>query len=163
MTEETPGAAPVREYLVLAWLAAAVAGLEAAVDEINALNVFPVADADTGTNMLVTMRATARAATRAGTEQSGTRIARAAVAAQRVDLPGAQLDPAQRMVAGVGDEQLLPLQGQALRAVERGLVAGAVHEVGGPQAELAQDATGHAGDRRREQGVEGGDDRVESR
>ncbi|WP_246461055.1 DAK2 domain-containing protein [Nocardia transvalensis] len=31
-------------------------------DEINALNVFPVADADTGTNLLATMRAAVRAA-----------------------------------------------------------------------------------------------------
>jgi dihydroxyacetone kinase-like predicted kinase len=35
----------------------AVANLEAHVDEINALNVFPVPDGDTGTNMLATVRA----------------------------------------------------------------------------------------------------------
>ncbi len=39
------------------WAHAAVADLIAHTDEINALNVFPVADADTGTNMLFTMRA----------------------------------------------------------------------------------------------------------
>ena len=37
--------------------ARAVANLEAHVDEINALNVFPVPDGDTGTNMLATVRA----------------------------------------------------------------------------------------------------------
>ncbi|EKF24316.1 DAK2 domain fusion YloV family protein [Mycolicibacterium hassiacum DSM 44199] len=39
-----------------AWAHAAVGGLSAHLDEINRLNVFPVADADTGTNMLFTMR-----------------------------------------------------------------------------------------------------------
>lgn len=39
------------------WAHAAVAELINHTDEINQLNVFPVADADTGTNMLFTMRA----------------------------------------------------------------------------------------------------------
>ena len=39
------------------WAHAAVSELIRHTDEINALNVFPVADADTGTNMLFTMRA----------------------------------------------------------------------------------------------------------
>lgn len=39
------------------WADAAVAGLISHAEEINKLNVFPVADADTGTNMLFTMRA----------------------------------------------------------------------------------------------------------
>ncbi|MGV0808556.1 DAK2 domain-containing protein [Mycolicibacterium setense] len=39
-----------------AWAHAAVDDLIAHTDEINRLNVFPVADADTGTNMLFTMR-----------------------------------------------------------------------------------------------------------
>src|SRR5262245_14403611 len=38
-------------------LRSAVANLERSVDEINALNVFPVPDGDTGTNMLATVRA----------------------------------------------------------------------------------------------------------
>jgi DAK2 domain fusion protein YloV len=38
------------------WAHAAVEDLMAHTDEINALNVFPVPDADTGTNMLFTMR-----------------------------------------------------------------------------------------------------------
>jgi fatty acid kinase len=38
------------------WAHLAVGGLIAHTDEINRLNVFPVADADTGTNMLFTMR-----------------------------------------------------------------------------------------------------------
>ncbi len=39
------------------WAHTAVADLISHTDEINRLNVFPVADADTGTNMLFTMRA----------------------------------------------------------------------------------------------------------
>jgi len=35
---------------------AAAASLEADADTINALNVFPVPDGDTGTNMVLTMR-----------------------------------------------------------------------------------------------------------
>ena len=39
------------------WAHTSVSDLIAHTDEINRLNVFPVADADTGTNMLFTMRA----------------------------------------------------------------------------------------------------------
>ena len=38
------------------WAHTAVGDLISKTDEINRLNVFPVADADTGTNMLFTMR-----------------------------------------------------------------------------------------------------------
>jgi DAK2 domain fusion protein YloV len=44
----------------------AVANLEANVEEINALNVFPVPDGDTGTNMLATVRAALEEADRVG-------------------------------------------------------------------------------------------------
>ncbi|WP_307817910.1 DAK2 domain-containing protein [Nocardia acididurans] len=47
---------------LLRWGQLCLAGLEEHRDEINALNVFPVADADTGTNLLSTMRAAVRAA-----------------------------------------------------------------------------------------------------
>jgi DAK2 domain fusion protein YloV len=43
-----------------------VSGLIARADEINGLNVFPVADADTGTNMLFTMRSACARADSAG-------------------------------------------------------------------------------------------------
>lgn len=51
---------------LLDWADAAVAALIAHADEINRLNVFPVADADTGTNMLFTMRAALAEAASAG-------------------------------------------------------------------------------------------------
>jgi DAK2 domain fusion protein YloV len=51
------------------WAHAAVGDLISATDEINRLNVFPVADADTGTNMLFTMRsAWAQADAQSGTD-----------------------------------------------------------------------------------------------
>ncbi len=51
---------------LLDWADASVAALIAHADEINRLNVFPVADADTGTNMLFTMRAALAEAASAG-------------------------------------------------------------------------------------------------
>jgi DAK2 domain fusion protein YloV len=56
----------------------AVANLEAHVDEINALNVFPVPDGDTGTNMAATVRAALDEAAAAGREAPAERIAAAA-------------------------------------------------------------------------------------
>ena len=51
------------------WAHAAVGDLISHTDEINRLNVFPVADADTGTNMLFTMRsAWAQADAQSGTD-----------------------------------------------------------------------------------------------
>jgi DAK2 domain fusion protein YloV len=50
---------------------AAVANLEAHVDEINALNVYPVPDGDTGSNMLATVRAALEEAEGAAREPAG--------------------------------------------------------------------------------------------
>ncbi|HEY7969636.1 MAG TPA: DAK2 domain-containing protein, partial [Candidatus Limnocylindrales bacterium] len=58
-------------------LRSAVASLEANVDEINALNVFPVPDGDTGTNMLATVRAALDEAEAVGREAPVERIAAA--------------------------------------------------------------------------------------
>ncbi|MBA2719724.1 MAG: DAK2 domain-containing protein [Chloroflexi bacterium] len=55
----------------------AVANLEAHVDEINALNVFPVPDGDTGTNMFATVRAALDEAESAGRDAPAERIAAA--------------------------------------------------------------------------------------
>ena len=55
----------------------AVANLEAHVDEINALNVFPVPDGDTGTNMAATVRAALDSAEAAGRDAPVDRIAAA--------------------------------------------------------------------------------------
>jgi DAK2 domain fusion protein YloV len=55
----------------------AVANLENHVDEINALNVFPVPDGDTGTNMLATVRAALDAAEAVGPDAPAERLAAA--------------------------------------------------------------------------------------
>jgi DAK2 domain fusion protein YloV len=69
------------------WAHAAVGDLITHTDEINRLNVFPVADADTGTNMLFTMRAAwAQADALAGTDA----VADVAAALARGALQGAR-------------------------------------------------------------------------
>jgi hypothetical protein len=62
----------------LAAFRSAVASLEANVEEINALNVFPVPDGDTGTNMLATVRAALDEADKAGPDADVERVAQAA-------------------------------------------------------------------------------------
>jgi DAK2 domain fusion protein YloV len=57
---------------------AAVANLEAHVDEINELNVFPVPDGDTGSNMVATVRAALLEAEGAGESAPAERVAAAA-------------------------------------------------------------------------------------
>lgn len=69
------------------WAHAAVDDLIAHTDEINRLNVFPVADADTGTNMLFTMRA---AWARADTDAAGGDVAQVAGALAAGALHGAR-------------------------------------------------------------------------
>jgi dihydroxyacetone kinase-like predicted kinase len=59
-------------------LRSAVANLEKHVDEINALNVFPVPDGDTGTNMVATVKAALEEAESAGADAPAERIAAAA-------------------------------------------------------------------------------------
>ncbi len=55
----------------------AVANLERHVDEINALNVFPVPDGDTGTNMLATVKAALDEAETGGRDAPAGRVAAA--------------------------------------------------------------------------------------
>jgi fatty acid kinase len=60
LTSNATVATIVRQFdgaALLRALEAATARLEAGADEVNALNVYPVPDGDTGTNMLHTMRA----------------------------------------------------------------------------------------------------------
>jgi len=57
---------------------AAATALEAAVDEVNALNVFPVPDGDTGSNMMATVRAALTEAEALGPTVSAERVAAAA-------------------------------------------------------------------------------------
>ena len=73
------------------WAHTAVSDLITHIDEINRLNVFPVADADTGTNMLFTMRsALAEANAGAGADGGSTCAARVAAALSAGALNGAR-------------------------------------------------------------------------
>lgn len=62
---------------LLQWAQASVDGLIARSDEINRLNVFPVADSDTGNNMLFTMGSAVNAAEALGEGASVTLVAAA--------------------------------------------------------------------------------------
>ena len=73
------------------WAHTAVSDLITHIDEINRLNVFPVADSDTGANMLFTMRsALAEANAGAGTEIGPGCVARSAAALSAGALNGAR-------------------------------------------------------------------------
>ena len=104
------------------WARAAVTGLIAHADEINRLNVFPVADADTGTNMLFTMRV---ASSRADDRAPGTDVVAVAAALAEGALQGA------RGNSGVILSQILRglTDVTAGAAEERG---GVLADVGGP-------------------------------
>lgn len=73
------------------WAHTAVSDLITHIDEINRLNVFPVADSDTGANMLFTMRsALAEANAAAGADGGGGCVARVAAALSAGSLNGAR-------------------------------------------------------------------------
>ncbi|WP_218027855.1 DAK2 domain-containing protein [Nocardia uniformis] len=83
-----PGVGDVLDGAALTrWGRRCLEGLERHRDEINALNVFPVADADTGTNLLTTMRAAVLAAEEAarpgGSDAAAGDVSSAAVVAKR--------------------------------------------------------------------------------
>ncbi|UGT42048.1 DAK2 domain-containing protein [Nocardia yamanashiensis] len=67
---------------LLRWGQLSLAGLERHRDEINALNVFPVPDSDTGTNLLATMRAAVRSAEAAVAEEPDRPAGRAVAATE---------------------------------------------------------------------------------
>src|SRR5689334_16036362 len=73
---------------LLDWAHAAVGGLVVHAAEINRLNVFPVADSDTGANMLFTMRAALAEADRRA-KKSGD-VSQVAAALARGALHGAR-------------------------------------------------------------------------
>ncbi|MEV0683714.1 DAK2 domain-containing protein [Nocardia sp. NPDC050378] len=59
---------------LLSWARSCCAGLESRRSEIDALNVFPIADSDTGTNLLATMRAALAAAEADGGAQERSHV-----------------------------------------------------------------------------------------
>jgi len=79
---------PLDAFALRDWAHTAVSDLITHIDEINRLNVFPVADADTGANMLFTMRS-ALAEANAGDSEGGD-VARVAAALSTGALNGAR-------------------------------------------------------------------------
>src|SRR5436190_882240 len=82
------------------WATAASAALELHCDEVDRINVFPVADRDTGTNLLLTMRAAVDAVGRLPDGEATASVA-AAAAADALRATTAQLPELTR--AGVVD------------------------------------------------------------
>jgi DAK2 domain fusion protein YloV len=77
--------------LLTRWTRAATTALERHCAEIDRINVFPVADGDTGTNLLLTMRAAADAVRRVARENgAGRGVAAEAAALARGALVGAR-------------------------------------------------------------------------
>lgn len=104
------------------WGRLAVDRLAAYRDEIDALNVFPVADSDTGSNLLSTLRAAESALTTVDTTSTGAALSALATGAARgaVGNSGFIVSQLLRGLAEAADEG--PLDAAALAA---GLVAGA--------------------------------------
>jgi uncharacterized protein len=78
---------PLDAFALRDWAHSAVGDLITHIDEINLLNVFPVADADTGVNMLFTMRS---ALAEANTEVHSGDVVRVAAALSAGALNGAR-------------------------------------------------------------------------
>ena len=84
----SPGADVVDAAVVVAWGGAAVRALAAAREPLDRVNVFPVADSDTGTNMYLTLLDAVRALPAGGAPGSGAgdllvRLARGALVGAR--------------------------------------------------------------------------------
>ncbi|HEX6234872.1 MAG TPA: DAK2 domain-containing protein [Jiangellaceae bacterium] len=75
--------------VALRWCQAALEGLAEAREEIDALNVYPVPDGDTGTNLYLTMESATHAAEAAAAREDGT-LASVMAAAARGALLGAR-------------------------------------------------------------------------
>ncbi|WP_282784299.1 MULTISPECIES: DAK2 domain-containing protein [unclassified Nocardia] len=101
------------------WGQRCLEGLERHRDEINALNVFPVADADTGNNLLTTMRAAVRAA-EAETEQERPTADGAGPSAHAVAVVMARA----ATVGARGNSGII--LSQVLRGMAEGVTAGAL-------------------------------------
>ncbi|WP_236573760.1 DAK2 domain-containing protein [Nocardia caishijiensis] len=116
---------------LLSWAESCCAGLETRRSEIDALNVFPIADSDTGTNLLATMRAALAAAVADRDAQAGPTGSAPAVsrdhllpASRSGDEPwpdGRAPEPGPPMLAGHDDGRA----GAVAKALARGATAGA--------------------------------------
>ena len=113
------------------WAHAAVTRLMTHADEINRLNVFPVADADTGTNMLFTMRAACVRAESAVPAAHATDVAAVAAALGEGALQGARGNSGvilSQILRGVADvtAEAAAARGGVLAEVDGPLLASAL-------------------------------------
>jgi uncharacterized protein len=136
------------------WYQWGLAALDATRDEINSLNVFPVADADTGTNLHLTLESAVQspdAGTAATSPPSDSgELARTALSMARLSLLGARgssgviLSQLLRGVAEVLAAERLPPRGLGLaRALERAVslaYAAVSHPVEGTMLTVARAA-----------------------
>ena len=75
MTDPAPSTEALDGRQLREMFAAATAWLDVNSEQVNAVNVFPVPDGDTGTNMLLTMRSTMREADNCQDEGAGAMLA----------------------------------------------------------------------------------------
>ena len=111
------------------WAHTAVGDLITHIDEINRLNVFPVADADTGVNMLFTMRS---ALAEANTEAKSADVANTAAALSSGALNGARGNSGvilSQILRGIADvtAHAATDSGGELRDIDAALLGGALH------------------------------------
>ncbi len=131
------------------WYDGSLAALEAMREEINSLNVFPVPDADTGTNLHLTLGSAAGSGPISDRAAAG-ELAQTAMAMARESLLGARgssgviLSQLLRGVAEVLAAQRRPPRGKGLtRALERGVAlayAAVAHPVEGTMLTVARAA-----------------------
>jgi len=110
------------------WAHTAVGDLITHIDEINRLNVFPVADADTGVNMLFTMRS---ALAEANTEAKSDDVVKTAAALSAGALNGARGNSGvilSQILRGVADVTACASaeSGEQLRAIDAALLGAAL-------------------------------------
>ncbi|MCK0175041.1 MULTISPECIES: DAK2 domain-containing protein [Mycobacteriaceae] len=124
-------ARPLDAATLRSWAHAAVEDLITHTEEINGLNVFPVADADTGTNMLFTMRA-ARVEAGGLPDTCAGDVAAVASALARGALHGARGNSGvilSQILRGLAEETVsaAAARGGTLDAVDAAVFAAALH------------------------------------
>src|SRR5882757_4914961 len=95
------------------WAGVAMAELGRAREEIDALNVFPVADSDTGTNMYLTMESAAQAADALGPEADAAACVEAVVRGAMLGAWGNSGAILSQMLRGAGRALLAPVDPEA--------------------------------------------------
>jgi DAK2 domain fusion protein YloV len=98
------------------WAADALAERGRAREEIDALNVFPVADSDTGTNLYLTMEAAAQAADALGPEADAATCVQAVVRGAMLGAWGNSGAILSQMLRGAGRALLAPVEPEATAA-----------------------------------------------